>query len=222
MSDPTQSFVLFDMDGVVLEGHGTDPAVHEQALDDAIDAADLSVDAETRTLLAGYEYDTEFIRGCDRLGVDPVDFYHRREQHSASHAIDRLDAGHRTLYPDADAIHRLDDEYALGLVSNNYDAVTEFVVDRYDLTAFEYVRGRDPGVGGFYRRKPNPHYLLTGRDALDGSGGVYVGDRTTDVVAATRAGLDAVFVRRDHNQDVSLPITPTAEIASLTELPSVL
>jgi Predicted phosphatases len=218
MSEATQSFVLFDMDGVVLEGHGTDPEVHEQALDDAIDTAGLSVGAGTRTLLAGYECDIEFIRGCDRLGIDPVEFYYHREQYSVDHAISRLDAGHRTLYPDADSIHRLDDGYSLGLVSNNYDAVTEFVVNKYDLTASEYVCGREPGVDGFYRRKPNPHYLLTGREALDGTNGIYVGDRATDVVAATRAGLDTVFVRRDHNQDVSLSITPAAEIASLTEL----
>ncbi|MFC7138009.1 HAD hydrolase-like protein [Halobaculum litoreum] len=31
--------------------------------------------------------------------------------------------------------------------------------------------------------------------------GLYVGDRATDVVAASRAGLDAAFVERAHNTD---------------------
>lgn len=214
--------VLFDMDGVVLEGHGTDAVVHDRALDDAIADFGLDVDDDTHALLAGYEYDTDFVRGCDRLGIDPVDFYYRRERHSASHAIDRLDAGHRTLYPDSDALAALAEDYALGLISNNYDAVVEFVVDHYGLDSFEYVRGRDPGVDGFYRRKPSPHYLLGCRDALGGTDGVYVGDRETDVLAARRAGLDAVFIRRAHNSDASLSLDPTAEIDSLSELSSVL
>ena len=222
MTDTDRRLVLFDMDGVILEGHGTDPAVHDRALDDAIAEAGLSVDDDTYVLLAGYEYDTDFVRGCDRLGIDPVGFYLRRERHSATHAIDRLDAGHRTLYPDSDALDAVADNYTLGLISNNYDAVVGFVVDHYDLDCFDYARGRDPGVDGFYRRKPNPHYLLAGREALGGTDGVYVGDRATDVMAATRAGLDAVLIRRAHNRDASLSLEPTAEIESLTELHSVL
>lgn len=217
-----RQLLLFDMDGVVLEGHGTDPAVHDRALEDAIADADLAVDDETRSLLAGYEYDTDFVHGCQRLGIDPVEFYGRRERHSASRAIERIKTGHRTPYPDSDALDELADDCNLGLVSNNYDAVTRFVVDHYRLDSFDYVCGREPGVSGFYRRKPNPHYLLAGRDALGGTGGIYVGDRATDVLAATRAGLDAVFVRRAHNRDVSLPHEPVAEIESLTELPSLL
>ena len=217
MTDGDQ-LLLFDMDGVILEGHGTDPAVHDDALDAAIAEAGLSVDDETRSLLAGYEYDTEFVRGCERLGIDPVALYRRRERHSASHTIDRLAAGDRTLYPDTDALDEFVDDYALGLISNNYDAVVNFVVDHYELDGFAYARGREPGVGGFYRRKPNPHYLLAGREALGGTSGVYVGDRATDVMAARRAGLNAIFVRRPHNGDVSLPVEPRATIDSLTAL----
>ena len=221
MTTTDRPLVLLDMDGVILEGHGTDPVVHDNALDDALTGAGLTVDDETRSLLAGYEYDTDFVRGCDRLGIDPVAFFHSRERHSATHAIDRLEAGHRTLYHDSDALNALTDDHAIGLISNNYDAVAEFVVEHYDLD-FDYVRGRDLGVGGFYRRKPNPHYLLAGREALGGGDGVYVGDRATDVMAATRAGLDAIFLRRDHNREESCDLTPAAEIESLRELPSVL
>ena len=217
MTDGDQ-LLLFDMDGVILEGHGTDPAVHDDALDEAIAEAGLSVDDDTRSLLAGYEYDTEFVRGCERLGIDPVGFYRRREHHSASHTIDRLAAGDRTLYPDSDALDGFADDYTLGLISNNYDAVVNFVVDHYELDGFAYARGREPGVGGFYRRKPNPHYLLAGREALGGTDGVYVGDRPTDVMAARRAGLDAICIRRPNNGDVSLPVEPRATIDSLTAL----
>jgi HAD superfamily hydrolase (TIGR01549 family) len=217
-----RELLLFDMDGVVIEGHGTDPSVHDRALEDAISEAGLAVDEEIRSLLAGYEYDTDFVSGCARLGIDPVEFYRRREEHSATHAIDRLEAGRRTPYPDNEVIDELAERYRLGLVSNNYHAVVTFVVEHHGFDAFEYVRGREPGVNGFYRRKPDPHYLLAGREALGGTDGLYVGDRTTDVIAATRAGLDAVFVRRAHNRDVSLPLEPVVEIESLAELPPLL
>ncbi|MFC7138007.1 HAD family hydrolase [Halobaculum litoreum] len=54
----------------------------------------------------------------------------------------------------------LADRYDLGLVSNNYDSVVRFVVEHHGLDAFDLVRGRAPGVRGFYRRKPDPQALL--------------------------------------------------------------
>ena len=214
----TDRVFLFDMDGIILEGHGPDELVHEQALDDAIADRGLTVDAETRGLLAGYEYDTDFALGCKRLGVDPIAFFGLREQYGARRAIDRLKQGKRGLYPAVDAVAELAERYELGIVSNNYDSVVEFVVDHHELTEFSHVRGRDTGVEGFYRRKPDPHYLLEATAALGATGGIYVGDRVSDVLAATRAGLDGVFVRRPHNDEVTVPSEAVAAVGSLTEL----
>jgi phosphoglycolate phosphatase-like HAD superfamily hydrolase len=210
--------LLFDMDGVLLEGRATDGVVHERALDDAIADRGVAVDPDTRALLSGYEYDTDFARGCDRLGVDPVDFFALRERHGVRRTIDRLESGTRTPYADVTVLDPLVDRYVLGVVSNNYHDVVRFVVDHHGLDVFDHVRGRDPGVRGFYRRKPDPHYLLDAVDALGGGEGIYVGDRGTDLVAARRAGLDAVFVRRPHNDRTDLPVEPTATVGSLTAL----
>jgi HAD superfamily hydrolase (TIGR01549 family) len=217
-ADSRRPVVLFDMDGVLIEGRGTDGVVHELALDDALADRGLDPDAETRALLSGYEYDSDFALGCTRLGIDPVAFYGLREQYSAQRAIDRLDAGSRTPYSDVSVLADLAAQYTLGLVSNNYDAVVEFVADRHALDVFDHLGGRDPGVRGFYRRKPDPHYLLDALDALGATDGLYVGDRATDVLAATRAGLDAVFVERPHNDDEDLPVSPTLVVDSLTDL----
>jgi len=210
--------VLFDMDGILLEGRGTDEIVHERALDDAIADRDLTVDAETRTLLAGYEYDTDFARGCKQLGVDPIDLFGLREQYGAQRAIDRLEGGKRGLYPDVEALADLAQRYDLGIVSNNYHSVVEFVVDHHGLDIFSHVCGRETGVRGFYRRKPDPHYLLETLTAFEATEGIYVGDRATDVVAATRAGLDAVLVRRSHNSEATVPGDAVVEVDSLTAL----
>lgn len=210
--------VLFDMDGVLIEGRGTDGIVHELALDDALADRGLDPDAETRALLSGYEYDTDFALGCAQLGVDPVGFYDEREQYSVQHSIDRLDADSRTPYADVDALDDIASRFTVGLVSNNYDAVVEFVVDRHGFDAFDHHRGRAPGVRGFYRRKPDPHYLLDALEALGATDGLYVGDRGTDVLAATRAGLDAAFVERPHADGERLPVDPEIRVDSLSAL----
>lgn len=214
----TDRLILFDMDGVLLEGHGTDEIVHKRALDDALEERGLSVDTETRALLEGYEYDTEFALGCKRLGVDPIALFSLREQYGARRAIARLEGGERGLCPDVVVLPELAERHELGIVSNNYDSVVAFVVDHHDLDLFSHLRGRDTGVRGFYRGKPDPHYLLDAVSALGMTDGIYVGDRATDVVAATRAGLDGVFIRRSHNQDTPLPADAVAEIDSLADL----
>ncbi|MGM0398423.1 MAG: HAD family hydrolase [Halobacteriota archaeon] len=221
VSNEETPIILFDMDGVILEGHGTDPAVHQRALEEALEDFDLEPDARTRSLLDGHEYDIEFVRGCDRLGVDPIQLFARRERHASARAIERLRAGHRTPYPDVEVLSSLSATADLGLVSNNYDAVVRSVVDRYRLAKFSHVSGRETGVRGFFRRKPDPHYLLAGRAALGGRTGFYVGDRDTDLLAAVRAGLEPVLVRRDHNREVTPSVDPVAEIDTLAVLPRI-
>ena len=210
--------VLFDMDGVILDGWGTDDAVHARALDDVLEERNLRVTGDLRRPLETYEYDDDFRGACQELGVDPATLFRAREERSAKRSVARLAAGTRRLCPDVDAIDALAERVPVGLVSNNYHPTVEFVVDHFRLDAFEFVRGRDLGPDGFSRRKPDPHYLNEALDALDATTGLYVGDRATNVIAAERAGIDGVFLRRDHNAALDLDVEPTAEIDSLRDL----
>ena len=210
--------VLFDMDGVILDGWGTDDAVHARALDDVLEERNLRVTGDLRRPLETYEYDDDFRGACQEFGVDPATLFRAREERSAKRSVARLAAGTRRLCPDVDAIDALAERVPVGLVSNNYHPTVEFVVDHFRLDAFEFVRGRDLGPDGFSRRKPDPHYLNEALDALDATTGLYVGDRATDVIAAERAGIDGVFLRRDHNAALDLDVEPTAEIDSLRDL----
>jgi len=211
--------LLFDMDGVILDGWGTDEVVHARAVDDVLADRDLDASDDVCSTLARNAYDDDFRAACETLGVDPAAFFSAREERSATRSVERLAAGTRRLCPDVDALDELVDRAPVGLVSNNYDPTVSFVVDHFRLDAFAFARGRDLGPEGFRRRKPDPHYLNEALDALDAASGLYVGDRATDVIAAERAGLDAVFLRRDHNADVDLAVEPAAEIASLRDLP---
>ena len=210
--------VLFDMDGVILEGRGTDAVVHSRALDDVLEHRGLTVDDGLRARLDTYEYTDTFIAACEELGIDPSRLYTEREERSAKRSIERLAAGTRSLYPDAGSINRLAEHVPVGLGSNNYDPTVSFVVDHFRLDQFSHVRGRELGPEGFLRRKPDPHYLDEALDAIGARSGYYIGDRETDVLAAERAGLDGVFIRRDHNAELDLTVDPTVEIESLEEL----
>jgi len=206
------------MDGVVLDGWGTDSAVRARALDDVLDERGLEVTGDRRRALESDAYDEGFRDACAELGVDPAGLFRAREERSATRSIERLAAGTRRLCPDVGAIDAVAERVPVGLVSNNYHPTVEFVADHFRLDAFSFVRGRDPGPEGFRRRKPDPHYLDEALDALGARGGLYVGDRATDVIAAERAGLDAVFLRREHNAALDLDVEPAAEIESLREL----
>ena len=210
--------VLFDMDGVILEGWGTDDAVHSRALDDVLEERDMCVTGDLRGPLETYEYDDRFRAACEELAVDPAALFRAREERSARRSIERLAAGTRRLYPDVDAIGELAERVPVGVVSNNYHPTVEFVVDHFRLDEFSFVRGRDLGPDGFRRRKPDPYYLNEALDALGAEGGLYVGDRATDVIAAERAGLDGAFLRREHNAGLDPDPDPAFEIEGLREL----
>jgi HAD superfamily hydrolase (TIGR01549 family) len=210
--------VLLDMDGVILEGWGTDDAVHGRALDDVLEARSMQVTGDLRRSLETYEYDEGFRAACEELGVDSSELFRAREERSAKRAVSRLAAGVRRLHRDVDALDEVAEHASLGLVSNNYHPTVEFVVDHFRLDAFSFVRGRDLGPDGFRRRKPDPHYLNEALDALDASTGLYVGDRATDMIAAERAGLDGAFLRRDHNAALDLDTDPAFEIDGLGPL----
>lgn len=210
--------VVFDMDGVVLDGWGTDAVVHDRAVDDVLERRGLSATEDVRSALATDRYDDDFRAACETLGVDPPTFFRARERRSAKRAIERISAGERTLCADVDAIDAIDRRVPVALVSNNYHPTVEFVVEHFRLDAFAFVRGRDPGLEGFRRRKPDPHYLNEALDELGAEDGLYVGDRATDVMAAERAGLDSTFLRREHNASLVLDTAPTVEIGSLHDL----
>ncbi|THE63191.1 HAD family hydrolase [Salinadaptatus halalkaliphilus] len=220
--DRSDAAVLFDMDGVILEGRGSDPVVHTNALEDVLDDLGLDLDRSERQPLETYEYTSAFEAACETIDIDPTELYHRREEYSTSYIIDRIRAGKRELYPDVTALDQIQEHCHTGLVSNNYDPAVSFVVDHFELEQFSFVRGRDLGVDGFFRRKPSPYYLEEALDALEVSAGYYVGDRVTDLIAAERAGLMPVFVRRAHNDDIEPELETYLEVESLEMLPELL
>lgn len=215
--------ILFDMDGVLLEGRDTDPAVYEAAADAAVEDLGLEPSDDQRRILRRYRYTDAIDEICGALGIGPDEFWSRRESHASRIAHDRFRAGERGCYDDVDAIPSLADRTTLGLVSNNRQETVAFVVDHFGFDgAFDAVRGRDPTIAGYRRRKPDPGYLVDALETLGTTDAVYVGDRPTDVEAAREAEIESAYLRRPHNRDDPLPSGTTYELDSLSELSTVL
>ncbi|WP_255666502.1 HAD-IA family hydrolase [Haladaptatus sp. DYF46] len=97
------------------------------------------------------------------------------------------------------------------------------MIDHFDLDDhFETIYGREPTVERYQRRKPDPHYIERALDDLGTRLALYVGDSPDDVVAAHRAGLDSVVVRREHRNSLGSIDEPTYKIERLTALTNIL
>ncbi|THE66285.1 HAD family hydrolase [Salinadaptatus halalkaliphilus] len=212
--------VVFDMDGIVLEGPGTDPQVYADAADAVLAEFDADPTPTQRRELRRHGLEGVVGR-CTELGIDPEEFWKRKERHASAGTHKRIRDGERGRYADADAIATLSARTTTALVSNNRHETATFVADYYDL-GFEYARGRDPTLEGYRRRKPDPYYLEDALEALDIDDGYYVGDSPKDIVAAREAGLEPVFVRRSHNRDLARPDGVSAEVDSLSALEAIL
>jgi phosphoglycolate phosphatase-like HAD superfamily hydrolase len=214
--------VLFDMDGVILTGRGTARAVYHEATRRAFRAFGVETyDAEQVRAFTDPDFG-ELAAICDAFGLDLEAFWRRREALATTLATDRVGTPSRTLFDDAETVGRLPASLTLGVVSNNRQATVDYVLDYFDLAStFAVVLGRDPTVAGYRRRKPDPYYLSRALDALDADAAVYVGDRSSDVVAATAAGVDAVLLDRPEHEPPAA-CEPTYTISSLRELPDCL
>ncbi|SDK01581.1 haloacid dehalogenase superfamily, subfamily IA, variant 1 with third motif having Dx(3-4)D or Dx(3-4)E [Halovenus aranensis] len=211
--------ILFDMDGVILQGRRTDPEIYVAAADRAIAEFDVHPTPDQQAVLRSHRCDEVVASVCTALGIEYEAFWRHKERHASEIANERLRAGERALYDGASALDALAESRPLALVSNNRHQTVSFVAEYFGLDeTFAVVRGRDPTPEGFHRRKPDPFYLEDALDALGVTTGVYVGDREKDLRAASRAGLEGVLVRREFNRDETPTTAPAAEISSLSDL----
>lgn len=210
--------ILFDMDGVLVEGWGTHPPVYREAAERAL--SDLGAEATDRDLeiLGATAFSEAIAERCRGLDLDPERFWERREHHASRLSNDRLDRGERPLYDDVSVLPTLAESLPLGVASNNRHETVRFVVESLLPAPISAYRGRDPTVEGYRRRKPDTYYLDAVLRKLDADDALYVGDRESDVEVAARVGIDSAFVRRSHNAGSTLSRSPTHEVEGLDTL----
>ena len=212
--------VLLDNDGIITRM--TDRAVLARAVRGAF--RDLGVrdpdPADVDALVVGVTPELlEEIAG--RYDLDPAEFWYRRDLRSSMVQIRELRSGKKALYDDVAAL--ADIPLPMGIVSSNQHRTIEAILEHYDLQdRFGTYYGREMDPASLARKKPATHYLDLAVADLGASEPIFVGDSESDIQAAAAAGMDSVFVRRDHRDGFDLAVSPTYEIASLSELPRIL
>ncbi|MFB6093618.1 MAG: HAD family hydrolase [Halanaeroarchaeum sp.] len=212
--------VLFDNDGVL--SRLTDRSVIREAVERAFAEAGVEDPEEEHVEALTLGVTPERLESvAEAYDLDPSSFWRRRDELASAAQRRAVDEGEKPLYGDFDAV--LDLPVPRGIVSSNQHPTVEYILERNDVAEhFETVYGREMTVAGLRRKKPATYYLDRAVADVGATNPVYVGDSESDVVAAHNAGMDSVFVRRDHRADLDLSVSPTAEVESLAELPRVL
>ncbi|MDJ1433459.1 HAD family hydrolase [Halostagnicola sp. A-GB9-2] len=212
----TYDSVLFDSDGILVDP----PASETQA--DATRDAFRSVGAtavephHVDAIVEGVTLE-ELHEICTTYDLEPERFWKARERLDEESQFEKFRDGARALYDDVSAIAAL--PHTCGVVSNNHHSTIEYVLDAFDLhSLFDTYYGREKTLESLELKKPNTHYLEKALADLEADSALYVGDSESDVIAAHRAGLDSVFVRREHCRSVDLSVTPTYDVSDLLEL----
>jgi len=216
---PADGAILFDMDGVLIQGRSTLTAVYENAADDALDELGATVPAAERGPFRRPRFDETMATRCRAVGLDPETFWTTRERLASERANERIGSPPRAPFEDTAVLADLPEP--LGVVSNNRAATVEHVAADLFPGLFAVAVGRDPTLEGYRRRKPQPYYIERALDRLGVEQALYVGDRKHDLTAARRAGIGGALVRREFNEDVTLP-DPAHEVDGLGELPALL
>lgn len=211
--------VLFDNDGVLTTM--TDRAVLVRAVREAF--RDMGVTdpdpADVEHLVVGVTPELlETI--ATRYGLDPRAFWYRRDLRASLVQEREIRAGRKPLYDDIGALAEIG--LPMGIVSSNQHRTIETILDHHGIRdRFATYYGREMDVSSLTRKKPATHYLDLAVGDLGARNALFVGDSESDVQAAQAAGMDSVFIRRDHRDGLELSVTPTYEIRSLRELPSI-
>ncbi len=211
--------VLFDNDGVLVKP----PAYETQSEATRTAFREVGVEAADRRhvddVVEGVTVD-RLHEICAAYDLEAETFWDAREHHDEQSQLAAFRTGARTCYEDVAAI--TDVTCNRGVVTNNHHSTLEFLLDFFDpLPTFDTYYGREKTVQSLELKKPNPYYLERALTDLDADSALYVGDSESDVVAAHRAGVDSVFVRRPHCRDVDLSVAPTYEVESLHEVAAI-
>lgn len=211
--------IVFDLDGVLLTGYHTAPAVYREATRETLADFDVSAPAVPEALVN--PDDTEEVREfCDHHDCSPDAFWGYREHASTVLENERITDGEREPFEDVEVLARLAESATLGIVSNNRHGTVRFVREHFDWgDAFGAVRGRTPTLAGYDRMKPDPHYLALTLDDLgvEPAETLFVGDRLSDVETADRAGTDSALLVRNGDRPAGEG-EPTHVVESLRDL----
>ena len=211
--------VIFDLDGVLLDSMGSESwkyeAVREALNELGVDASSLERDVLDSVLGdGGYE---ECVSVCGDLGVDPQCAWGLVAEKTSRARMEQIEEGNFGL---VDGTHEVledlrQEKVKLGVVSNAPDQAVELVIDHFDLRSyFNFFRGVT-SFEDLKDRKPHPNHLQLAKFQLKRDPFLYIGDRESDVNAATNADMDSIWIHPENCEEPTYTVESLEEISDL-------
>lgn len=214
---------LFDMDGVILLGSGTDSYVYQKATEKALEQFDIDniEPKHVEALKTGGSTFELLKKTCDEIGINYNDFWYYKEEFASEIENQAIRDGQKTTYADSDTIKKISEGYQTGIVSNNRISTVEFVHDYVYSNELDVATARYPIIHDYKRRKPKPDYLQRAIKSLEITPETevyYTGDKEKDIIAGRNADVQTIYMKRPHNYNKELSIEPDYEIDSLHQI----
>ncbi|MFB6203694.1 MAG: HAD family hydrolase [Candidatus Nanohaloarchaea archaeon] len=213
---------VFDMDGVILNSFVESEewkfeAVRSALRNEGADPDGLERD-ELREILGDKGYKA-CVKKAMEVGVNPRDIWTEVAERTVSARKRQLENGDFQLYDGVretlESIHR---EVEMALISNAPDEAVMLTVDHFDLKEyFEFYLGIR-NFEDLQARKPHPNHLEVAKAEINKESPLYVGDAESDIIAAHRADMDAVWVNRDGVNPEKLDVSPEYEVREISEI----
>lgn len=215
----TYGSVVLDMDGVILDFEGDNFRWKYDAVRDVLEKRGVDTSGFSRSELDAFLGDKgvdECVKACEEIGLNAGDVWEAVARRTTEARIDKMKTGEFTLYPEVkDVLEQLESmDKELGVISNAPEDAVEAVITHYDLRRhIKFFRGVT-GFDDLTSRKPHPDHLKMAQAELKRSPYVYAGDAESDLIAARKAGMDSIWVKR---ADAKVDVRPDYEIENLEE-----
>lgn len=215
--------VVFDMDGVILNSLVNSEewkyeAVNEALNDEGVDPSNL--EKKTKDSLLGDKGYSECVKTSKDVGVNPRKVWNSVAEKTTLARERQLEQGNFELYGHArdtiKALHQSDVE--LGIISNAPEMAVELTIEHFDLKRFFKFYAGVRNFEDLQARKPHPNHLELAKAELKRGPFTYVGDHESDLLAAKRADMSSIWVKRTEASMEVKPDYTVEEVSKIREI----
>ncbi|MFB6114742.1 MAG: HAD family hydrolase [Candidatus Nanohalobium sp.] len=212
--------VVFDMDGVVLNSLVDNEEWKYNAVDEALDEEGVdpeSLSKDKKDSLLGDQGYSECVKTAKEVGVNPRKVWNTVAEKTTLSREQQLEDRKFELYDGArDTIEALNDkDIKMGIISNAPEMAVELTIEHFDLKRFFKFYAGVRNFEDLQARKPHPNHLELAKAELKRDPFSYVGDHESDLVAAQRADMSSIWVKRT---ETDVDVTPDYTVTSAKEI----
>jgi HAD superfamily hydrolase (TIGR01549 family) len=215
--------VVFDMDGVILNSLVNSEQWKYDAVDQSLEERGLDpeeLSKRQKDSLLGDKGYSHCVKTAKEVGVNPRKVWNLIAEKTTLARERQLENGDFELYDHAkDTIEALhEEEVELGIISNAPEMAVELAIEHFDLKRYFKFYAGVRNFEDLQARKPHPNHLELAKAELKRDPFAYVGDAESDLIAAQRAEMSSIWVKRS---EASMDVTPDYEVKKVSEIKNI-